>query len=212
MDLVWLGVPFCLVGFASSRNGVSKREETGRRSLGRESLYCVGQGSGLADVVQERRLEGTLRAGEDGGRWEMPGSKFSVDVCSGGGACRFGVHEDGWMRWVAVEPCHLELRVSLWGDQSPESPYCILHLAYGHRGSRTEDRAKCCPAHRPPPTTHSATLSIQIPFCCSLPATYSGLAQTDLRPGLPRTTQVPIQSPGLAVKAKAAAATPSWAA
>lgn len=60
--------------------------------------------------------------------WKEPSgwTKMAVDeedarfqgfggCCSGGGACRFGVHEDGWMRWVAVEPSHLELRVSLWG-------------------------------------------------------------------------------------------------
>lgn len=56
-----------------------------------------------------------------------------------------GVHEDGWMRWVAVEPCQLELRVSLWGDQSPESPFSILHLAgLWPQGVATP---------RPPPTT-----------------------------------------------------------
>lgn len=73
---------------------------------------------------------------------------------SGGGACRFGVHEDEWMRWVAVEPCHLELRVSLGG--SPESPFSSPSFSIWLMGTgvvRT-DRANYRPS-RPPPTRHS---------------------------------------------------------
>lgn len=93
--------------------------------------------------------------------------------------------------------------------QNLHSAFSIWPMDTGVPALRTGPSTAQLAGHLLHRTTRSATLSTQIPFCCSIPATFSGLAQTDLRPGLPRTTQVPIQSPGLAVKAKAAAATPS---
>lgn len=156
---------FCLVGFASSRNGVSKREREGSGSLLVD--YCVGQDKVWGSQMLCRR-EGLK---EPSGR-----TKMAVDercqvprvwwMCSGG-ACRFGVHEDGWMRWVAVEPCHLELRVSLgrW-PWAVESPFSILHPDLWAQGVR--DTA----------VVHSFYLN---------PILRSGLVQIEMSPGLPRT-------------------------
>lgn len=76
--------------------------------------------------------------------------------------------------------------VLAFGGTSLQNPHSAFSIwAYGHRGSRTEGRAKYCPARRPPPTYHFTTLSTQIPFCCCTPATYSGLAQTRLAQDFP---------------------------
>lgn len=165
-------------------------------------MYCVGQGSGLARCCAGKRrfgrkLSGRTRRwrsmGEDAARFQGFGGCFC-----GGGACRFGVHEDGWMRWVAVEPCHLELRVSR--IPIPHSPFSIW-LTYGHWAqgvTRSEGQTQIQEAtsyftnHRGflLPTVHP---------------TLTRLAQIDFCPGLPRTQQqVPIQSPGPTTKANQA--------
>lgn len=116
----WLGVPFALSGSLAAETASAR--ETRDVCRGRREFCTVwDKVSGLADVVQERRLEGTSRAERRRRSMRCQVPRVLVDV--------LGVHEDGWMRWVAVEPCQLELRVSLWGDQSPESPFSILHLA-----------------------------------------------------------------------------------
>jgi hypothetical protein len=61
-----------------------------RRRRGRRSMYCVGQGSRLADVVQERRFGRNLRAEREKAVDEKPGSKGLVDVrseCTKMGGC-----------------------------------------------------------------------------------------------------------------------------
>lgn len=118
---------FCLVGFATSRNGVSKREGSGSVLVD----YCVGQGLGFADAVQERRFEGTS------GR-----TKMAVDercqvprvwwMCSGG-ACRSEYTKMGGCVGLRLSRVTWSYVLALGGGiPIPNSPFSIL--TYGHRG------------------------------------------------------------------------------
>lgn len=69
--LVWLGVPFALSGSLPAETASAREIERERlmRDGSREQVLCGTRlGSGLAGVVHERRLEGSFRADEDGGR------------------------------------------------------------------------------------------------------------------------------------------------
>lgn len=183
----WLGVPFALSGSLAAETASARESERERdigRGLGEGSKYCVGQGSRLADVVQEKKVGGNLRA-------EAKKAVDEIDArFQGFGGCSLGVHEDGWMRWVAVEPCQLELRVSLWGDQSPESPFSILHLAglmgIGHRGSTCPGHA--CTYYRTcTPYSTSALTELFLLFILPDTRVWSRLIFSQDFPGLPST-------------------------
>lgn len=168
--------PFCLVGFATSRNSVSKRQrERLMRDGSREQVLCgtrFGARRCCAGEKVGRKLQG-------GRRWRsMRDARFQVfGGCCSGGACRFGVHEDGWMRWVAVEPCHLELRVSLGGDESPESPF--LHSPSGFMATGVPVHSQLLAS------SHYNTKYTRTPATCCTPDA-EGLVQIELCPGLPQ--------------------------
>lgn len=139
--------PFCLVGFASSRNGVSKREtlQTGRWWNGRKVCTVWDKVRGSQMLC---RREGCFGRNPQGGRrWrstrEMPGSKGSVDVLVEEAPAASEYTKLGGCVGLLVEPCHCELRVSLgpfWGNSGDS----ILHLAglTGTGVTRSEDRPK----------------------------------------------------------------------
>lgn len=202
MVLVCLGVvPFALSGSLAAETA-SARE----RNRNEENVCTVwDKVRGSQDVVQEREgLEGSFQGGhEDGGRWERGAARFQgFGGCfCGGGACRFGVHEDGWMRWVAVEPCHLELRVSR--IPIPHSPFSIW-LTYGHwaQGQRGLPAVRDRPKYRRPPPTSQTTED----SCYLLYTRHSHVwPRLIFAQDFPRTQQqVPIQSPGPTIKANQA--------